>query len=99
MIAATHSSARASWRCNPRSRNSSGRHMRNSIACWSSFAKPEPGPLVDEGMRSLADELRTVAGEAVWAKDLESAKQASRRLEPLLGRFNATVTALLPDLY
>jgi hypothetical protein len=53
----------------------------------------------DEEMRSLADELRSVAGKAVWAKDLESAKDASRPIEPLLVRFNATVTALLPSLY
>ncbi|WP_030435706.1 hypothetical protein [Actinoplanes subtropicus] len=53
----------------------------------------------DEKMRSLADELRTVAGKSVWAKDLESAKEASRHIEPLLGRFNAAVNAILPSLY
>jgi hypothetical protein len=53
----------------------------------------------DEEMRSLADELRTIAGKSVWAKDLESAKEASRHLEPLLGRFNVAVTAVLPNLY
>jgi hypothetical protein len=31
----------------------------------------------DEEMRVLAEELRTVAGNAVWAKDLESAKEES----------------------
>jgi hypothetical protein len=52
-----------------------------------------------EEMRVLAEELSTAAGKAVWAKDLESAKEASRPLEPLLGRFNATVTGILPNLY
>jgi len=53
----------------------------------------------DEELRSLADELRTVAGDSVWAEDLESAKESSRRIEPLLGRFNAAVNAILPNLY
>jgi hypothetical protein len=53
----------------------------------------------DEEMRVLAEELRTVAGNAVWAKDLESAKEESQPLEPLLGRFNAAVTGILPNLY
>jgi hypothetical protein len=55
--------------------------------------------IFDEEMRSLADQVRTAAGESVWAKDLESAKAASRHLEPLLGRFNAAVNAALPNLY
>lgn len=53
----------------------------------------------DEEIRSLADELRTIAGKSVWAKDLESAKETSRHLEPLLGHFNTAVTAILPNLY
>ena len=53
----------------------------------------------DDEVRSLADELRTVAGKSVWAKDLESAKETSRHLEPLLSRFHAAVNAILPNLY
>jgi hypothetical protein len=34
-------------------------------------------------LRSLAAELRTVAGDAIWAKSLESAMQSDQRLEPL----------------
>jgi hypothetical protein len=53
----------------------------------------------DETIRSLADELRTVAGNSVWATDLETAKEASRNIEPLLGRFNSAVNDALPSLY
>jgi hypothetical protein len=35
----------------------------------------------DDEIRSLATELRTLAGDSVWAKSLESAKETSRRLE------------------
>ncbi len=53
----------------------------------------------DDEIRSLADELRTTAGESVWAVDLDTAREASQKIEPLLGRFNAAVTAILPALY
>jgi len=53
----------------------------------------------DDELRSLADELRTIAGEAVWAADLESAQRLDRQLEPLQHRFNEAVTRVLPALY
>ncbi|GAA3240507.1 hypothetical protein ACFO1B_08710 [Dactylosporangium siamense] len=55
--------------------------------------------IFDDEIRSLADDLRTIAGESVWARDVETAKEASRKLEPLLGRFNATINRALPALY
>jgi len=53
----------------------------------------------DDELRSLATELRTVAGDSVWAQNLESAKQAGRQLEPLQRRFHEAVTRVLPTLY
>jgi hypothetical protein len=53
----------------------------------------------DDELRSLATELRIAAGDSVWARDLESARQASERLEPLQIRFHEAVTRVLPDLY
>ena len=53
----------------------------------------------DQEMRSLADELRILAADSVWAKDLESARESSQRIEPLLGRFNAVINTTLPNLY
>lgn len=53
----------------------------------------------DEELRTLAGELRTAAGNSVWASDLESAKEASRPIEPLLSQFNTGVTRILPTLY
>jgi hypothetical protein len=52
-----------------------------------------------EELRSLADELRTVAGDSVWAQSLELAKESSRRLEPLQAQFHEVVTRILPSLY
>jgi hypothetical protein len=53
----------------------------------------------DQELRSLAGELKTVAGNSVWAQDLESAKEISQRIEPRLDRFHAAVTRILPTLY
>jgi hypothetical protein len=53
----------------------------------------------DDSLRTLADDLRTVAGDSVWAQDLETAKERSRRIEPLLHKFNERVTSVLPNLY
>jgi hypothetical protein len=53
----------------------------------------------DEELRNLAGELRTAAGNCVWADDLDSAKEASRPIEQLLRRFHAGVTKILPTLY
>jgi hypothetical protein len=53
----------------------------------------------DDELRAVADELRTVAGDAIWADSLDRAKALSPRLEALLARLNAGVTRVLPDLY
>jgi hypothetical protein len=53
----------------------------------------------DDQLRSLAAELRTLAGESIWATSLETARQHSRAIEPLQIRFNETVTRTLPSLY
>jgi hypothetical protein len=53
----------------------------------------------DDDLRRLADELRTTAGDAIWADALEQAKTRSQRLEPLLRDVNSRVTTILPELY
>jgi hypothetical protein len=53
----------------------------------------------DDELRSLADQLRTVAGESVWAGSLEAAQERSERLEPLSAQLNAAVMRILPALY
>ncbi|GAA1279870.1 hypothetical protein Psi02_78350 [Planotetraspora silvatica] len=53
----------------------------------------------DDELRSLAAELRTVAGDCIWAKNLEEAKERSKRLEPLQIQFNEAAAELLPSLY
>jgi hypothetical protein len=53
----------------------------------------------DDEIRALATELRTVAGESVWAKDVEECKQASRQFEPLQIQFHEAVARVLPTLY
>jgi hypothetical protein len=53
----------------------------------------------DEELRALAGELKTVAGNAVWAQDVKSAKEFSQPIEPLLDRFHRAVTRILPTLY
>jgi len=53
----------------------------------------------DDELRSLAAELRNVAGDSIWAESLESARQFSERLEPLQVRFNEVVGRVLPALY
>jgi hypothetical protein len=53
----------------------------------------------DDDLRRLADEMRTAAGDSIWADTLEQAKTQSQRLEPLLRDANARVTTILPQLY
>jgi hypothetical protein len=53
----------------------------------------------DDEIRSLATELRTLAGDSVWAKSLESAKETSRRLEQLQIQFHDAAARALPSLY
>jgi hypothetical protein len=53
----------------------------------------------DDELRSLAENLRTVAGNSVWAENLDTAKQLSQPLEPLQRQFQEAVTRVLPSLY
>jgi hypothetical protein len=53
----------------------------------------------DDETRSLATELRTLAGDSVWATTLEAAKETSRRLEQLQIQFHDAVARALPSLY
>ncbi|WP_424528397.1 hypothetical protein ACOZ38_02065 [Sphaerisporangium viridialbum] len=53
----------------------------------------------DDELRSLAAELRSTAGDSIWAKSLEEAREFSERLEPLQVRFNEAVARVLPSLY
>lgn len=53
----------------------------------------------DDQIRSLATELRVLTGESVWAKDVETCKQASRQLEPLQIQFHEAVARVLSTLY
>ncbi|RKT09762.1 hypothetical protein BX285_6866 [Streptomyces sp. 1114.5] len=53
----------------------------------------------DDDVRALATELQTLAGESVWAKDLEACKRAGRQLEPTQDRFQEAVARVLLTLY
>jgi hypothetical protein len=55
--------------------------------------------VLDDRLRALADELRTLAGDSVWAPDLDVARQRSEPIEPLYRTFNERVTDVLPRLY
>lgn len=53
----------------------------------------------DDQLRSLAAELRTLAGDSIWATSLATARQHSQAIESLQIQFNETVTRILPSLY
>lgn len=53
----------------------------------------------DDELWSLAAEVRTTAGDSIWAKSLEETREFSERLEPLQVRFNEAVARVLPSLY
>ena len=53
----------------------------------------------DEKLRMLADEIRKLAGDSVWADSLDAAKRHSQRIEPLQSRLQEVVTRILPTLY
>lgn len=53
----------------------------------------------DDRLRSLAAELRTLAGDSIWAASLNAARQFGEGIEPLQVQFNEAVTAILPTLY
>jgi hypothetical protein len=53
----------------------------------------------DDQLRTLAAELRALAGDSIWAASLDEARQLSDGIEPLQVRFNEVVTGILPSLY
>ena len=53
----------------------------------------------DDQLRSLAAELRALAGDSIWAASLDAARQHGEGIEPLQVRFNEVVTGILPSLY
>ena len=53
----------------------------------------------DDELRSLAEELRTAAGDAVWAENRDTAERLSQPLERLQRQFQQAVTRVLPSLY
>jgi hypothetical protein len=55
--------------------------------------------VLDQELRDLADQLRTVAGDAIWAPDLATARRLSEQLEPLQIRFNDTVAQTFRSLF
>lgn len=69
---------------------------------WSAallLLKSSRARVFNEEIRSLATELEKAAGESIWANSLNEAKQHSKRLEPLLDRFNEAIVRTLPSLY
>jgi hypothetical protein len=53
----------------------------------------------DDEIRSLAGDVRAAAGDAVWARTIEAAKESSQPLEALQHKFQEAVTRVLPSLY
>jgi hypothetical protein len=53
----------------------------------------------DDRLRSLAADLRDLAGDSIWAAALDIAKQRGEGIESLQVQFNEAVTGLLPSLY
>ena len=53
----------------------------------------------DDQLRSLATELRTLAGNSIWAGSLAASKQHSQGIEPLQIRLYHAATDILPSLY
>jgi hypothetical protein len=52
----------------------------------------------NDELRRRADELRTRAGDSVWAASHAAARGTSEPLEAHLKEFNEVVTKALPDL-
>lgn len=55
--------------------------------------------IFDQEIRDFAGQLRTVAGDAIWATELHTARQLSEQLEPLQIRFNETVAQTFRSLF
>jgi len=53
----------------------------------------------DDRLRSLAAELRALAGKSIWAESLAVSKRHSRKMEPVYLQFNEVITNVLPSLY
>jgi hypothetical protein len=53
----------------------------------------------DDQLRSLAADLRTLAGESIWAKSLAASKRHSQKMEPVHLQFNEAITSALLSLY
>ena len=53
----------------------------------------------DDQLRSLAGELRTLAGASIWAESLGASKRHSQKMEPVYVQFNEAITSALPSLY
>jgi hypothetical protein len=53
----------------------------------------------DGRLRSLAAELRELAGKSIWAKSLAASERYSRQMEPVYLQFNEIITNILPSLY
>jgi hypothetical protein len=53
----------------------------------------------DDQLRSLAAELRTLAGASIWANSLAASKRHSQKMEPVYLQFNEAITSALPSLY
>ncbi|MGN9846898.1 hypothetical protein ACTMTI_53295 [Nonomuraea sp. H19] len=69
---------------------------------WSAsllLLKSSRARVFNEEIRSLATELEKAAGDSIWANSLDEAEQHSKRIEPLLDRFNDAVARTLPSLY
>ncbi|MET9243890.1 hypothetical protein [Nonomuraea sp. NPDC003709] len=69
---------------------------------WSTalvLLKSSRARVFNEEIRSLAMELQKAAGDSIWSKSMDEAEQHSKRLEPLLDRFNDAVARTLPSLY
>lgn len=69
---------------------------------WSTallLLKSSRARVFDEEIRSLAMDLQRAAGDSIWAKSISEAEEHSKRLEPLLDRFDDAVARTLPSLY
>ena len=53
----------------------------------------------DDRLRSLAGELRDLAGKSIWANSPAASKRHSRQMEPVYLQFNEVITNILPSLY
>lgn len=55
--------------------------------------------VLDQQLRDLAGQLRTLAGNTIWATDLATARQYSKQLEPMQIRLNQTAAQIFQSLF